>query len=200
MNRKRNLIFDLGNVLVGYRWKGMLTDDFGVEEKHAEKIGHTMFEDPVWTDYDLGLIDTEGLIEHYCSILPGDRDTIERMIRESERMLIKRERLWEKIEELKEQGYRLYILSNYSGYLFNKHTALIPFMDKLDGKVVSYEYHKIKPDPEIYQIILEKYDLDPKECIFFDDLKDNVEAAIEMGIDAVQVTSEDMLIAELDRL
>ncbi len=196
----QNLIFDLGNVLVSYRWKEMLTDDFGIEETHAKELGHRMFDDPIWKDYDRGTVNTEELIKHYCGLYPKDSDTIHRMIYEGERMMVPRKRLWKRIEELKNQGFRLYILSNYSEFLFNKHTEHIPFMDKLDGKVVSYEVHKMKPEPEIYRILLERYGLKPEECLFFDDLKENVCAAKDAGIEAVQVTSEDMLIAELDKL
>ena len=73
-------------------------------------------------------------------------------------------------------------------------------MDKLDGRVVSYEFHKMKPEPEIYEILLEKYGLIPEECLFFDDTKENVDAAKNIGIDAIQVFSEDMLIEELNKL
>lgn len=196
----QNLIFDLGNVLVSYRWKEMLTDDFGIEESHAALIGHRMFEDPIWKDYDRGMADTEDLIEHYGHLYPKDSETIRRMFHESERMMVPRNRLWKRIEELKNQGFRLYILSNYSDFLFNKHTEHIPFMDKLDGKVVSYEVHKMKPEPEIYGILLDRYGLKPEECLFFDDLKENVCTARDAGIEAVQVTSEDMLISELNKL
>ncbi len=196
----RNLIFDLGNVLVSYRWKAVLTDDFGIEEAHAEEIGHRMFDDPIWKDYDRGTVDTEGLIKHYGSLYPEDTDTIRRMLYEGERMMVPRERLWKKIEELKERGFRLYILSNYSRFLFDKHTEPIPFMDKLDGMIVSCDVHKMKPEPEIYETLLEKYGLNPEESLFFDDLEENVFAARDIGIEAVQVTLEEMLIAELDRL
>ena len=196
----KNLIFDFGYVLVGYRWKEMLTDDFGIEEAHAGEIGHRMFDDPKWGDYDRGVISTEDLIDYYSSLYPEDSATISRMIHEAERMLVPRERLWKKIEELKKRGFRLYILSNYSGYLFNKHAEHVPFMDKLDGRVVSYEFHKMKPEPEIYGILLEKYGLKPEECLFFDDTKENVDAAKYIGIDAIQVFSEDMLIEELNKL
>ena len=196
----QNLIFDLGNVLVSYRWKEMLTDDFGIEETHAEEIGHRMFDDPIWKDYDRGDVNTEELLEYYRRLYPEDSETMRRMFLEGERMMVPRERLWRKIEGLKAQGYRIYILSNYSEDLFNKHTEQIPFMDKLDGRVVSCEVHKMKPEPEIYGILLERYGLKPEECMFFDDLHENVCAAKDLGIGAVQVTSEDMLISELDRL
>ncbi len=196
----RNLIFDLGSVLVGYRWKEMLTCDFGIEESHAEEIGRNVFDDPIWDDYDRGTVDTDELLDHYCSLYPDDSATIKRMIHEGERMLVPRDTLWKRIEELKEQGFKIFILSNYSEFLFKKHTEPIPFMDRLDGMVVSYEVHMMKPEPGIYEYLLKKYSLVPEECIFFDDRQENVEAARKMGIQSVQVTSEEMLVKELGLL
>ena len=196
----KNLIFDVGSVLIGYRWKEMLTNDFGIEDSHAEEIGHRMFEDPIWEDFDRGSVDTDELIDHYCGLYPEDSATIKRMILEGERMMVRRDTLWKRIEELKESGFKIFILSNYSEFLFEKHTEPIPFMDKLDGMVVSYEVHMLKPEPGIYEHILKKYSLVPEDCLFFDDRQENVDAAIKMGIQSVQVTSEETLVKELEKL
>ena len=196
----RNLIFDVGSVLIGYRWKEMLTNDFGIEDSHAEEIGHRMFEDPIWEDFDRGSVDTDELIDHYCGLYQEDSATIMRMILEGERMMVRRDTLWKRIEELKESGFKIFILSNYSEFLFKKHTEPIPFMDKLDGMVVSYEVHMLKPEPGIYEHILKKYSLVPEECLFFDDRQENIDAAIKMGIQSVQVTSEETLVKELEKL
>ncbi|MBQ3601533.1 MAG: HAD-IA family hydrolase, partial [Lachnospiraceae bacterium] len=67
----------------------------------------------------------------------------------------------------------------------------------IDGKVVSYEVHKIKPDPGIYQCLLDRYHLKPEECLFFDDRRENVEAGRRMGISGIQVESEEQLYAIL---
>ena len=54
---KKNLIFDVGGVLIGYRWKEMFTDDFGLSDKEAEDLGHKIFDDPIWPDFDRGIVD-----------------------------------------------------------------------------------------------------------------------------------------------
>ena len=198
-NMIKNLIFDMGDVLIGYRWKEMLTEDFGVPEERAYPIGKALFEDPVWREFDAGLKPMEAVLEHYSALYPEDAKIISRMFYEGERMPVKRERVWKKVAELKDKGYRLYVLSNYSEYLFNKHTRDIPVISLMDGMVISYEVHSIKPDHAIYRHILDKYDLKPEESIFFDDRKENVEAARELSMDAVQITSEDMLLEILDR-
>ena len=66
--------------------------------------------------------------------------------------------------------------------------------------VVSYEAHVCKPDPLIYQIMVDRYNLKKEECIFFDDLIENVTTAKEFGFSSVQITSEEVLLEEIEKL
>ena len=59
--------------------------------------------------------------------------------------------------------------------------------------MVSYMIHKAKPDEAIYRALVEKYGLRIEECLFFDDRSENIEAARKLGMQAVQVTSREML-------
>ena len=197
---KKNLIFDVGGVLIGYRWKEMFTDDFGLSDSEAEDLGHKIFDDPIWPDFDRGLVEIDALVEHYCTLHPEDEHNIKRMFYENDKMATEREAVWDQIAELKKKGYSIYILSNYSEYLFRKHTAHLPFRGLLDGGIVSYEIGSIKPEPEIYRQVLDKYSLNPSECIFYDDLERNVEAARKLGIESFLVNSEEDLIEKLSQL
>lgn len=71
-------------------------------------------------------------------------------------------------------------------------------MQEIDGMVVSYQVHITKPDNRIYRHLLDKYDLNPEECIFFDDRVENTEAAKKMGIESVTITSKDQLLELLE--
>ena len=84
--------------------------------------------------------------------------------------------------------------------LFEMHTKDASFLKVLDGGIVSYQVKEIKPGRRIYELLLEKYDLKAEECLFFDDRADNVEAARNMGIEAIQVTSREMLNEILDKM
>ena len=66
------------------------------------------------------------------------------------------------------------------------------YRERFDGWVLSFEEKLIKPQEQIYRILLERYQLDAKECLFLDDLQSNVEAARKIGMQALQVTSQDM--------
>ena len=197
---KKNLIFDVGDVLIGYRWKEMLTDDFGLSVEKAEQMGGRVYEDPMWDDFDRGIIPIDELVDHYCELYPEDAGLIRRLFYDNDLMTVNRERVWERLKELKEKGYKIYILSNYSEYLFKYHTDHLPFRKILDGGVVSYQVRMIKPEPEIYTYLIEKYDLDPGECIFYDDRPENVKGAESVGIESHIVTSEEALLKYLEKL
>ena len=115
-------------------------------------------------------------------------------------MHVGRPEVWEKVRLLKERGVHIYLLSNYSKILFEKHTKDADFMNVIDGKVVSYQIHMIKPDERIYHYLLERYRLEPGECLFFDDRAANVDAAKKLEIPAEQVTSRKMLNERLEQL
>lgn len=196
----RNMIFDVGDVLIEYRWKDMLMDH-GLSEQDALRVGNEIFNSGLWEEvFDLGLMTPEEVIEEYYKKYPEDGKEIQWFIQHGEQMHVPRPEIWEKVRLLKEQGYKIYLLSNYSELLFRQHTENASFMDCIDGKVVSYQIHKEKPDPEIYRYLLEKYQLVPEECLFLDDRKKNIEAAEKLGIQGIWVTSREMLNEKLDEI
>ena len=197
---KKNLIFDVGGVLIGYRWKEMFMDDFGLSDVEAEDLGRKIFDDPLWPDFDRGLIDMDALVEHYCGLYPEDEHNIKRMFYDNDKMATEREAVWEKIADLRDRGYGIYILSNYSEFLFKKHTGHMPFRKLLDGGIVSYEVGAVKPEPAIYEKLIAGYALDPATCIFFDDIEKNVEAARKLGIESHLVRSEEDLLEKLGQI
>lgn len=196
----KNLIFDVGNVLFHYRWLEALVDT-GMTREQAAAAGPKIFDEtPLWREFDAGNIDLPGIIEGYGELFPEFKDNIAEFITRAERMPIDRPEVWEKMKRLKDKGYRIYLLSNYSDYLFNRHTEGKAFLDYIDGRVVSYEVHVTKPDREIYEILLSKYDLKPEESLFFDDREENVETALALGISGCVVKSREHINDELEKL
>lgn len=195
----KNIIFDVGEVLMGYRWKDMLMD-YGMTEKQALFVGNMIFEDPLWEELDLAERKQSEIIADYARKYPDYEKDITWFITHGEYMHVPREDVWEKVHQLKQKGYGIYILSNYSEELFQKHTKGSPFIKDADGVVVSYMIHKKKPDPAIYRHLLETYKLMPEESIFFDDREENTEGARALGIQAVTIRSKEQLLDELEEL
>ena len=193
----KNLIFDVGNVLIQYRWNQMLLD-YGLSKEEAAVAGPLFFEHETWKELDLGNMPVEDVIVLYEKQLPEYAGLIRWFLTHLELMPIPRPDVWEKVHALKEKGYKIYLLSNYNEDFFRVHTQGASFLEDIDGKVVSYEIHKIKPYPEIYRYLLDKYGLNAQECVFFDDRPENTQTAEELGMKTYTITSKDYLLNVLD--
>lgn len=195
--KKKNLIFDVGNVLLEYRWNQMLLD-YGLSKEEAAVAGPLFFDHPNWKELDLGILSVEEVICLYEKSLPQYAGLIRWFLSNLELMPIPRKDVWEKVHALKEKGYKIYLLSNYNKDFFETHTKGADFLNDIDGKVVSYEIHQMKPEPEIYEYLLEKYQLNPQECVFFDDRPENTQTAEKLGIQSYTITSKEYLLDVLD--
>lgn len=91
---------------------------------------------------------------------------------------------FEYIKSLKDRGYKLYILSNITEDSYNYINDLISFDSIFDGGIYSYQEHMVKPNHDIYNLIIDRYNLLKEETVFFDDREKNVIAANEVGINA----------------
>ncbi len=196
---KKNLVLDIGNVLMSYRWKDMFMD-FGLSEEDALRVGGLCFDDPLWNEMDRGRILEREVMEIMCSRYPGDAEAFRHFFTHAELMVVERPRVWEMVRNLKDAGFAVYLLSNYSENFFYKQiwaTGLLPYVD---GAVISYQVHCLKPEKEIYRILFDRYHLDRRESIFFDDRAENVEAARSLGMDSCLVTDEEGLLQWLSEL
>lgn len=201
MDTVQNLIFDLGDVLISYRWCDML-QDYGLSRDEALRIGNEMFNDDekLWHEYDLGKYTKEGIIEAYKKEFPDDGDVIAWFIRHGEYMCVPRPQVWDMVHRLKKKGYGIYLLSNYPEDLFYKHTEYAEFMQDLDGMTISYQVHVAKPDKAIYEFLCRQYRLEPEECLFFDDRRANIDAARDFGMKGQLVLSSENLRDDLQHV
>lgn len=195
----KNIIFDVGGVLLSYRWLGIIMETIP-DEGEARAFARRLFDDPLWLEFDIELRPFDDVVEDYVRKYPEDEEHIRYVLGHLERMPLPRKRTWEKIHDLKRAGYSLYLLSNYSSRMFHAHTDGLPFLDDMDGHIISYEVHQLKPDKEIYESLFKKYSLDPSECFFFDDRQENVDSGRLCGMEGRVIHSEELLLGYLDRL
>lgn len=111
--------------------------------------------------------------ENYHNSLPPIQETIE---------------LIPKLEK-----YNLYLLSNNILESSEYFYSLVP-SSYFSGHIFSFEEHLVKPDLEIYKLLLRKYNLEASECVFFDDKKRNTEAAEKVGVEGITVTSPEVIL------
>lgn len=103
------------------------------------------------------------------------------------------------LEELKARGERVYGITNFSREKWAECLIRFPFLQSFDGVIVSAHERVIKPDPAIYRILFERYDLTPQDCIFIDDSAKNIETARALGMKGIHFVEPIDLRAELAR-
>ena len=101
------------------------------------------------------------------------------------------------LHALKQKHYPLYALTNWSAEKFPIARAKFDFLKEFDGIVVSGEEKCIKPRPQIFRILLSRYNLQAGDCIFIDDNPANIKGAQALGFDTILFTSPENLRTEL---
>ena len=105
--------------------------------------------------------------------------------------------MYELLLELKSRGHRLFGLSNWSAETFVQIKEDFPSLKLLEGMVVSGYVNLLKPSPEIYQLLLDRYSLNASDCIFIDDNAANVAGAEAVGIHGILFTGSSDLRKQL---
>lgn len=179
----KNVILDMGNVLLDYNPEAILNAFFETKED-KNLIEQELFQGPEWEQGDLGQIKNEERFDGVSKRVPVRlHNALWRCIHGWGRYMLPLPGAKEFCGYIKQKGYGIYILSNACNefyYYFPRHYDL----DFFDGVVVSSDVHIIKPDPRIYKHLLTAYDRKPEECLFIDDREDNVRAAADIGMRA----------------
>lgn len=194
-----NIIFDVGKVLVKFEWEKYL-DSFGFPKEKKDKIAKAVFESETWNERDRSSEDEQYYVDKMIKDAPEYADDIREVMRRSGETIERMDYAETWVRYLKDKGYHVYILSNYATYTLEKTEEELTFLKYVDGAVFSCQVKQIKPEPDIYQTLIKRYDLDPQKSVFLDDRKENCEAARKQGIHAIQFESFKQAAAELEKL
>lgn len=177
----RNILFDMGQVLIRFDRKVFL-DNLDVTEEDKLLLLREVFLSVEWVQMDRGTQTEATALERMCKRLPPRlHAAAEELVLRWDEPMLPVEGMYELVEELKGKGYGIYLLSNAS-FRQHEYWPRIPASVFFDGKLISADHHVIKPQPEIYRLILEKFRLKPEECFFIDDVPANIEGALQCGI------------------
>ncbi|MCR5303312.1 MAG: HAD family phosphatase [Lachnospiraceae bacterium] len=194
----KNFIFDVGRVLISFQADEMFLEH-GLSIKDSERICKEMFFNPYWSLSDYGTLTMDEILDGYAIIYPEDDYVFRWFVENCRDQVIPRPRIWEKVHALKEAGYGLYLLSNYNEYFWKEQVEGLPFLKDMDGVLVSYREHMVKPEERFFRLLLDRYGLKAEECLYLDDLSYNTEAAGRIGINAITVESEEEILGLLDK-
>ncbi len=185
----QHIIFDLGGVMVEWNPRDYLMERFcraGIEET----VYNITFGSDTWKQLDAGLVTRYEANQQMLARAQkaGCAFEVQEVLDNWLRIMRPRRRMIDLALRLKKHGYSIYYLSNIASdtlqYLMDRDLGGV-----FDGGVASCELHINKPDPRIYQALLAKYGLYPRECVFIDDTLENVQAAFKLDITGVPMRS-----------
>lgn len=176
-----NVILDVGMVLVNFCWQDVLKD-MGLSGEAFEAVANATVRTQEWNEYDRSVISDEKILDAFQKKAPEYASQIEDFWNRIGDMIVQYPYAKQWIKSLKEAGYQVYILSNYSRRTY-EHTRAdgLSFLPLTDGAVFSFETGYVKPEKEIYHVLMDKYHLKPEECVFIDDNDDNLVYPNQIG-------------------
>ncbi len=177
----KNVVFDFGGVLIDWNQRYLYRKVFASEEEMEWFLANVCTSE--WNArQDAGRPFAEGIAEAKAQY-PQYSEQIEMFWSRWIEMVggeIQENTDW--LRRLKAEGYGIYGLTNWSAETLPQVMESYDFFSLFDGIVVSGEEHLLKPDPRIYRVLLNRYHLNPAECLFIDDNPQNVAAAKRIGM------------------
>ena len=152
-------------------------------------LDKAIFQSGLWERLDLGTMTREELVLKVVSMIGSTyQKKVEEVIWNWPSYIDIYREVFPVLSELKKKGHRIFVLSNTSKVFYDLlEEQLSPLKELLDGFVLSCDIKAIKPDLAMFKGILDKYQLDPTNCVFLDDIEDNTIAAEKLGIKSYQV-------------
>lgn len=176
----KNIVFDMGGVLVDFDPKGSVERHFAPEFR--ETVLENVYRSDEWKAMDKGTFTVDEALGKMTARLP------ESLCAEVRKMVIEREaemppiaEMYPIVKALKENGYKIYLLSNCPDW-FDSFKKSVPAFGYFDGFIISANYNEVKPGEKIYRILFKEFSLKPEECFFIDDMQANTDTAKRLGM------------------
>ncbi|MCM1253647.1 MAG: HAD family phosphatase [Clostridium sp.] len=195
----KTIIFDIGNVLADFKWKEHYMR-FGYTGEILERLADATVRSEKWNEIDRGVLTDEEVLQELIKNDPEIGEDIRRCLANVTGMVVKNDYAIPWIQELKQKGYQTLYLSNFGTKAERDCADALDFLPYMDGGILSYREKVIKPMPEIYDILINRYHLIPKECVFLDDTERNLKGAEAFGIHTIHFENQAQARAELKKL
>jgi 2-haloacid dehalogenase len=196
--RRPVIVYDLGGVLIDWNPRHLyrkLIEDEAAMERFLAEVCHTAWN----AEQDRGRSFAEA-IEEAAARHPDHRPLIEAYFaRWGEMIAGEIDGAVAILEELRDAGYELHALTNWSAETFPYARERFAFLDWFQTILVSADVGLIKPDAAVFQLLLDRIGRTPAECLYIDDNPRNVAAAAALGFDAIAFESAAQLRAALGR-
>ena len=199
----KNIVFDCGKVLIKFE-PIEIVDRIFPKSEDKKILSKEIFETEIWQKLDKGVITKEEAYIEICKKLPDYLyNDCKKILDNWYWQLDEISETLELMKQLKNNGYNIFILSNFNSD-FYKEMKNLEIKDILSGQIVSSEEKHLKPEKEIYLKLFHKYNLNPKECYFIDDREENINEGKMLGMDGfvfkdnIQELKEDLRSKEIN--
>ena len=193
----RNVVFDFGGVLVRWQPEAIIAG-FYADEPLRARVRDAVFRHPDWIDLDRGTLSDSVAIERFAARMGRPAAEMHALMQYVKDSLTPLPDSIALLDELAERGVPLYGLSNMSAPMFALLRSRHGHWDRFRGIVVSGEIGMVKPDPEIFHHLAQRYDLIPAETVFIDDHLPNIESARRLGFRTIHFADADQCRVELE--
>ena len=189
------VVFDIGNVLIRFAPDDFIEQLFPGDVKKQQDMLDRVYNGKYWPQFDLGTMTYEEAAKRLTEEFGGEEAEYLHALLGWIELKTPIEEGWRAAQRCRRAGKKLYLLSNYpqQGYERLREKFAELFDPLFDGGVISCYVHQIKPEKEIYQTLITRYDLDPQRTLFIDDTLVNIEGAMKMGIHGFHLHESGML-------
>ncbi len=195
----KTVIFDIGNVMVDFCFDKFIRKNKDPEQI-CERIRRATLESGFWGELDLGILSYEEILQKFIDMDPELESQIRAIFNDTTGIVLKRDYAIPLVKKLRQNGYQVLALSNFPEKVYLENREPLAFLEEMNGDILSYRDHVIKPDPKIYRLLQERYGFLPEECVFVDDLQENLDAAKEQGWRTILFTGYEQMLAALQEL
>ena len=194
----KNIVFDLGGVLVRFDREKYLRENIPQEKREA--FYHNVLATKEWTMLDRGTLNYEEAKEIFKKRNPHLSNEIDNFFdRDFLQILMPIKENVKLLYDLKRK-YKLYVLSNFHKeafeYIFEKNE----FFKLFEGCLVSCYFNLLKPEEKIYDTLLYEFGLIPEETLFIDDIKENIEVCEKKGMNGLYLPDYTKLKEDLEKV
>ena len=184
----KNIVFDIGDVILNFDFNRVV-DKYTSDPQDKEFILNNILNTKDWQGFTL-------IDKGYLTIDKAITIVLKNTNHKKDELITKvfkhyflyshfNEQVLDLIKRLKTR-YKIYLLSNINEYTFNfiKDSGLF---ERVDGYILSFQVHQVKPEEEIYKNLIHKYNIKAYESLFIDDTQDNIKTAKNLGFEAIHV-------------
>jgi putative hydrolase of the HAD superfamily len=195
----RNVIFDLGGVVLHWNPDEVLSA-FQQDAELRRELRQQLFAHADWQQFDRGALTETQVIDRIEARLGRPRAEVTAIVDAVRDSLVEKPDTVRLIRLLHQRGIALYCLSNMPASIYAHLRIRHGFWDLFSGIVISGEVQMVKPEPEVYAHLLQRFELQPEQTVFVDDLAVNIDAAGRAGLHTILFHDAGQCARELEHM